>query len=122
MADAGYSSGENYAWLEKRGIESYIPPHGTYKGGPEGFTYHKEGNYWECPQGKHVTFRKQKIEKGTLKDYYFTKRSDCKGCPLKAQCIGKQHEKRISITAYRLTVNENRKIFSLTKYSLFDDE
>ena len=84
MADAGYSSGENYAWLEKRGIESYIPPHGTYKGGPEGFTYHKEANYWECPQGKHVTFRKQKIEKGTLKDYYFTKRSDCKGCPLKA--------------------------------------
>ena len=107
LADAGYSSGENYAWLEKRGIESYIPPHGTYKGGPEGFTYHKEGNYWECPQGKHVTFRKQKIEKGTLKDYYFTKRSDCKGCPLKAQCIGKQHEKRISITAYREAYERN---------------
>lgn len=24
---------------ELTGIEAYIPPHGTYKGGPEGFTY-----------------------------------------------------------------------------------
>ena len=44
LADAGYSSGENYALLESSGLESYIPPHGTYKGGPEGFTYHKEGD------------------------------------------------------------------------------
>ncbi len=39
VADTGYSSGENYAFLEKEGLESFIPPHGTYKGGPEGFTY-----------------------------------------------------------------------------------
>lgn len=101
LADAGYSSGENYAYLEKENIISYIPPHGTYKGGPEGFEYHREGNFWLCPQGKKVTFRKQKIEKGTLKDYYYTKRSDCKGCPIKDRCIGKQYEKRISITAYK---------------------
>jgi transposase len=37
LADAGYSSGENYAWLEQHNLKSYIPPHGTYKGGPEGF-------------------------------------------------------------------------------------
>jgi len=57
LADAGYSSGENYAYLERKGLLSYIPPHGTYKGGPEGFTYVKNGNYWLCPQGKHVTYR-----------------------------------------------------------------
>ncbi|MXV39403.1 IS1182 family transposase, partial [Flavobacteriaceae bacterium Ap0902] len=108
LADAGYSSGENYAWLEDKGIKSYIPPHGTYKGGPENFTYHKEGNYWECPEGKHVTFRKQRIEKGTLKDLYLTKRSDCKGCPLKTACIGKQHEKKIMITAYREHYERNK--------------
>ena len=101
LADAGYSSGENYAYLEDKGIESYIPPHGTYKGGPEGFVYNREGNYWLCRQGKHVTFRKQRLEKGTLKDLYFTRRSDCKGCPLKTACIGKSYEKKISITAYR---------------------
>lgn len=39
VADTGYSSGENYAFLEQQGLESYIPPHGTYKGGPEGSIY-----------------------------------------------------------------------------------
>lgn len=107
VADTGYSSGENYAFLEGQGIKSFIPPHGTYKGGPEGFVYIEDGNYWLCPQGKKVTFRKQKLEKGTLKDNYFTRRSDCKGCPIKARCIGKSHEKRINITAYREEYERN---------------
>jgi len=33
--------------------------------------------------------------------------NDCKGCPLKTQCIGKSHEKRINITAYREEYNRN---------------
>lgn len=107
IADTGYSSGENYDFLEKQGLKSFIPPHGTYKGGPENFIYIEKGNYWLCPQGKKVTFRKQKLEKGTLKDNYFTKRSDCKACPIKQQCIGKSHEKRISITAYRKQYQRN---------------
>lgn len=107
VADTGYSSGENYSFLERQGLRSFIPPHGTYKGGPEGFTYVEDGNYWLCPQQKKVTFRKQKLEKGTLKDNYFTRRSDCKGCPIKDQCIGKSHEKRINITAYRKEYERN---------------
>ncbi|MDT0678820.1 IS1182 family transposase, partial [Autumnicola musiva] len=109
LADAGYSSGENYAYLENKGIKSYIPPHGTYKGGPEGFEYIKEENYWLCPQGKKVTYRKQWVRKGSLVDDYFTRRSDCKGCPLKQSCIGKSHEKRITITAYREEYERNIK-------------
>ena len=100
LADAGFSSGENYAFLEKENLVSYIPPHGTYKGGPEGFTYVREGNYWLCPQGKKATFRARRAEKGNWKDYYLTRRSDCKGCPIKKQCIGKSFEKRIGITIY----------------------
>ena len=100
-ADAGYSSGENYAFLERKGISSYIPPHGTYKGGPEQFSYHRQGDYWECPEGKKVTFRKTKYEKETKKNYYFTRRRDCKNCPVKLTCIGKSHEKKISITYYK---------------------
>lgn len=101
LADTGYSSGENYARLEQAGLESYIPPHGTYKGGPTGFTYHKEGDYWECSQGQHVTFRKVQVDKsGNRKKLYLTKPSQCKGCPIKSQCIGKTPERRITITAY----------------------
>jgi transposase len=101
VADAGYSSGENLAFLERKGIDSYIPPHGTYKGGPDGFTYHKEGDYWECPEGKKVTFRKIGYNKGNKQRHYLTQRSDCKGCPIKTACIGKSHEKRIAITYYK---------------------
>lgn len=100
LADAGYSSGENYAFLEKQNLISYIPPHGTYKGGPKGFTYIKDGNYWLCPEGKKATFRVRRAEKGNWKDYYLTRRSDCKDCLIKQQCIGKSFEKRIGITIY----------------------
>ena len=87
--------------FESSGLESYIPPHGTYKGGPEGFTYHKEGDYWLCSQGEKVTFRKVQVEKsGNRKKLYLTKPSQCKGCPIKAKCIGKSPERRITITAY----------------------
>lgn len=101
VADAGYSSGENLAFLEQKGIDSYIPPHGTYKGGPEGFIYHKEEDYWECPEGKKVTFRKIGYNKGNKQKHYLTRRSDCKGCPIKTACIGKSQEKRIAITYYK---------------------
>jgi hypothetical protein len=100
-ADTGYSSGENYAFLERTSITSYIPPHGTYKGGPENFIYHRQQDYWECPQGKRVTFRKTKYEKETKKNYYYTRRSDCKNCPIKLACIVKSYEKKISITYYK---------------------
>jgi transposase len=100
-ADAGYSSGENLAFLEQKGIDSYIPPHGTYKGGPDGFIYQKEGDYWECPEGKKVTLRRTKYERGNKRNHYYTRRIDCRGCPIKEKCIGKAHEKKISITYYR---------------------
>lgn len=109
VADTGYSSGENYAFLEAIGIQSFIPAHGTYKGGPEGFVFNEQENYWLCPMGKKATFRKSKLEKGTLKHNYFTKRSDCKGCPIKTKCIGKSFEKRINITAYREQYERNNK-------------
>ena len=104
VADAGYSSGENYAFLENQGLQSYIPPHGTYKGGPEGFIYHQEDDYWLCPNQKKVTFRKITTEKNrnnNKKKLYLTKPSDCKGCQNKRQCIGKAPEKRITITIYK---------------------
>jgi transposase/uncharacterized protein (UPF0179 family) len=108
LADAGYSSGENYAFLEQQNIKSYIPPHGTYKGGPDGFQYIEAGNYWLCPNQKKVNFRKQKIEKGTLKDVYRTTTQDCKNCPLKSTCLSKsQYSKQISITAYRAEYERN---------------
>ena len=109
LADTGYSSGENYAFLEEHGLTGYIPAHGTYKGGPEGFVYQPEHDRWLCKNGKYVTFRKVQKDKsrtpyGTgynLKKRYLSKRSDCKGCPFSTECIGKSHEKSFTITYYK---------------------
>lgn len=101
LADTGYSSGDNYAFLEDQGLSAYIPPHGQYKGGPEGFTYNEEGDYWVCSEQKHARFRKTFIEHGNKKKQYATQRKDCRDCPIKSACLGKLLEKRFDITYYR---------------------
>ena len=102
LADTGFSSGENYKKLEEMNIRGYIPAHGQYEGGREGFTYEREADRWKCPNNKYLTFRKIKADpKGNYFRHYLTKRSDCKGCPLKKQCIGKQYECRLRVTIYK---------------------
>ena len=91
VADTGYSSGENYAFLEQEGLESFIPPHGTYKGGPEGFTYNKEQDCFICSQNKVIPFTKVFYEghnKNKKKEYRASKYV-CIDCPIRTQCLKK---------------------------------
>jgi transposase len=102
LADTGYSSGENYAFLEQEGLRAFIPAHGTFKGGPEEFQYHKEEDYYLCPEGKKLLFKRTKPNhKGILVNHYATRRKDCKGCPISKECKGVTHEKRITVTYYK---------------------
>jgi len=109
VADTGYSSGENYAFLEQEGLQSYIPPHGTYKGGPEGFTYNKEKDYWICPQHKIIPFTKVFYEgqNQNKKKEYRSSKQVCIGCPIRSTCLKKSQEKRITITYYREEYERN---------------
>lgn len=112
IADTGYSSGENYAFLEEIGLESYIPPHGTYKGGPEGFTYHKEEDCYECPNGEKIPFKKvfKDSRTATLKKEYRGTTYQCKKCPMRGTCLGKTaKEKKFSVTYYRAEYERNAK-------------
>jgi transposase len=111
--DGSYCSGENYAFMEKEGLLAYIPVSLTYKGGPEGFTYDKQEDCWICPRGRKATFRKVKFSaQDSLQRQYFTTRKDCKGCPLKESCIGKQKEKKIDITYYREEYERAKELMS----------
>ena len=107
LADTNYSSGDNYSFLEKNGLESYIPPHGLYKGGPKNFSYVKKGNYWLCPQGKKAVYKRTDKTKGALNNVYRTSSSDCRDCPIKERCIGKAASKQIRITAYHEEYQRN---------------
>jgi hypothetical protein len=66
VADAGYSSGENYAQLESWRLLAFIPPHG------------------KCSQGKRLAFERQIVDRqGNVKKRYLAKATDCRHCPIK---------------------------------------
>ncbi len=95
LADTGYSSGTALKALEQNNITGYIPNFGKYKNEREGFTYHKEEDYYTCPQNKKVEFKKIKSNNGHLAKEYRTSRTDCGPCPFRTSCIGKSPEKKI---------------------------
>lgn len=104
LADTGYSSGENYAYLEDKGLKAYIPPHGTYKGGPEGFNYIESSDHYICPNGAIVPFKKVFLDyrTHTKKKEYRISSKVCSVCPLRKTCLGKTaKEKKFSVTYYR---------------------
>lgn len=109
VADTGYSSGENYAFLEERNLKSFIPPHGTYKGGPEGFIYDEAEDHYLCPKGKVIPFKKVFLDHRTRtkKKAYRASSKVCKGCPLRARCLGKVNEKQFTVTYYRAEYQRN---------------
>ena len=118
LADTGYSSGENYAYLEGKGINSYIPPHGTYKGGPAGFVYNREQDHYRCPSGEVVPFKKVFLDyrTGTKKKEYRISSKVCGGCPLRKSCLGKTaREKKFSVTYYRDEYERNKERLATEK-------
>lgn len=101
LADTGYSSGAALKALEEKNITAYIPNFGQYKHEREGFTYHKQGDYYTCPENKKLLFKKIKDNNGYSAREYRTSRKDCINCPLRASCIGKSPEKKIIDTSDR---------------------
>jgi len=102
VADTGYSSGENYSFLEREGLVSYIPPHGTYKGGPADLIYFEQEDCWLCSEGQKLTFRGTKTNtRGIKENHYATSRRDCKDCPIAGKCKGKSNERRVRVTYYK---------------------
>lgn len=95
LADTGYSSGEALKVLERNNITGYIPNFGKYKPEREGFTYHKEEDYYSCPQNKKILFKKIIDNNGHKARVYRSRRKDCESCPLRTTCIGKSPEKKI---------------------------
>ena len=110
VADTGYSSGENYAFLEQEGLQSFIPPHGTYKGGPKDFIYNEEQDHYVCPKGKVIPFKKvfYETKNNTKKKEYRASKQVCMDCPIRLQCLGRNtQEKKFTVTYYREQYERN---------------
>jgi hypothetical protein len=104
VADAGYSSGENYAQLESWGLRGFIPPSGKYKEQRPGFTYDTLTNSYFCSQGKRPAFDRLVVDRqGSARHRYMAKRADCRSCPVKVACKGNAlQEKRLHDTVYKV--------------------
>lgn len=91
LADAAYSSGESLNYLEKNGIEGYIPNFGQYKNTREGFLYNEELDRYECQRGNKAILplkRTGLTSLGYMMKTYRSSETICKDCPVRLQCIG----------------------------------
>jgi transposase len=88
-ADTAYGSGDLLAWLEERGITSYIPvrEHPAPKNTPYGiekFTYDPETNSYQCPEGKQLKYIG--VKQANQSHIYRATIRKCSDCLQKTQC------------------------------------
>ncbi len=102
VADAGYDSEENYAYLHKQGQNAYIKP-STYEksktrrykndiGLAENMIYAELGDLYICHAGNALYYeyeKKRRTKSGYLRSTSVYKCEDCSGCPYKEKCIKK---------------------------------
>ena len=101
LADAGFSSGENYATLDALGLDAYIPIHGTFKQQRDDFIYDPDQDVYICKNDHKLEFRQTDKSGGYLKKRYLSSKKVCNKCPFRSECVNSRGHKEISHTIYR---------------------
>ncbi|QSF43322.1 IS1182 family transposase [Paenibacillus tianjinensis] len=115
IADAGYGSEENYAYLENEHVKAVVK-YGSYHkekskawkediGKIENWTYDEAVDTWTCPAGQTLHFRKESKE--TLESGYEIRKrhyrsQSCVGCPLKERCTKAEGNREVVVSLERL--------------------
>ena len=129
VADAGYGSEENYAYIEKFGMQNYVKYNTFYQDThhyrkpelirkhqfrAEQFGYDAEKDQFICPGNKRLSFvnaTRHKTENGYATDRRNYRCADCMGCSLKPQCTQAKENRSIRISfrlmAYREQARNN---------------
>ena len=101
LADAGYSNGSNYDFLEQGKVTGWIPVFGKYKPKIDGFPYNKEKDEYSCPMNRPLPFKGFRTNRdGSVLKCYWAAPRDCKDCPMKSQCVPNTKCKKITRTIY----------------------
>ena len=101
LADAGFSSGENYSMLEDMNIEAYIPLHGTYESHRGEFRYDGRRDAFICPEGQTIKAAYTKSDHGRKQVAYTSSKVICDQCSRRKSCVNSQGIKRIMSTIYK---------------------
>ena len=93
LADTGYSSGSALAYLDKKGINAWIPNFGQFTPEREGFFYNEKCNQYECLRGNRaiLPFKNTSTDKnGYTRHIYRSSESICKNCACRVECCGER--------------------------------
>jgi len=110
IADAGYGSEENYAYLAEKQVAAYVK-YNTFhyeqkrhrknskkRYRPDNFTYLPEVDQYECPQGKRLSY--QYTKKYVTDNGYETRHriyggAACQDCPVMRECTQSKYQRRL---------------------------
>jgi len=101
LGDPNYYSEDNFRACEERGIEAIIPDSQTKRRlGPDGenryevddFKYNEDKNYYECPQGKRLEYKRTTKQRGVEGKVYQASLTDCRQCPDFSKCSWSRKE------------------------------
>jgi transposase len=94
VADTNYSSGTSLKTLQAMNITGYIPNTGRFKFEKENFIYHSGEDYYECRNGKALTY--SGVSENDKR--YTIGEKQCLGCPFKDTCIGNKKYMAVKVT------------------------
>lgn len=110
IADSGYESEENYFYLEKEGLESYIKPQSYDRNKKKSFRndiskrenmiYNPKTDEYTCHNQKKLkptgVFHKTSVT-GFRSQVTIYECEDCMGCPLKIKCTKAQGNRKMQV-------------------------
>ena len=124
IADAGYSSEENFDYLEKNRQRAFIKPKNyeisktrKYKNDrfrTENLQYDKGNDEYICPAGRKLTCvstRKYRTDNGYETNRQIYRCESCEGCPYREKCHASSGDREIR-TSQKLN-EQNRKAYEL---------
>lgn len=110
-ADKAYDVSEIHRDMLERGIRTFIPPkdprnndNGLFP--TNDFRYDQEENTYTCPNGQVLTFSNYMPKSATM--CYSCKRSICKNCTMRTQCISDKTSFRKVYRAHDLWASEEQ--------------
>jgi len=97
VGDTTYGTAENIQAVEDAGIRAYVPlPDWNQRTpfyGPSRFTYDRERDEYDCPEGHPLSRFTAKYTEGVT--VYRADAATCNACPVKAACTASEHGRMI---------------------------
>jgi len=115
LADKNYFSEENLKAGKERGVEAVIADleykkrletNENRKYEADDFKYNKKGDYYKCPNGKKLTYKKINTVSGHKGRVYKASVKDCRACPLGSKCLKSKREPNKLINGRGLFISE----------------